>query len=124
MNDDVNKTLKAEEHKRARQTAIGGIFLIGMGGVALLAVSGFTIGGRSPWILFGLLPVVWIMYAAYQRYEANGRRVSRQVINMLIWGLFPFAFVVASILGLQASLIWPVAIILTGLGLLIARPEK
>ena len=124
MNENLNERYKAEEQNKPQPPAIGGIFFIAMGSIALLAASGVTIAGRSPWMLFGLLPAIWIVWSAYQRYEANGRRLTRGVLAILIWCLIPFAFVVAGFAGLQTSVIWPLAIILTGLCLLIIRPGK
>lgn len=124
MNENLNERYKAEEQNKPQPPAIGGIFFIAMGGIALLAASGVTIAGRSPWMLFGLLPAIWIVWTAYQRYEANGRRLTRGVLAILIWCLIPLAFVVAGFAGLQTSVIWPLAIILTGLCLLIIRPGK
>jgi hypothetical protein len=105
---------------KAHQAA-GGLFLIVIGGIFMLNASGVEIMGRSPVILLALLPILGISYGAWRRYEANGRRFSREVFAILVWGLFPFAFIVAAIFGINTALIWPLALIAMGLGIVLFR---
>ena len=86
MKDETIQEFKNQEKESEakRSNMVGGIFMVLMGGVALLAVSGVELFGRSPWILFALLPIFWIVTAAYNKYVENGRQINRQVVFILL----------------------------------------
>lgn len=117
------ETYFEQENKGTEKThqAAGGLLLIVIGGIFMLGMSGVEIMGRNPVILLALLPVLGISYGAWRRYETNGRQFNRDVFAILVWGLFPFAYVAAAIFGINASLIWPVALIATGVGIILFR---
>lgn len=104
--------------------SIGGIFFILFGLLFLLGQSGIDLFDRSPWILFGLLPIFGIFVAAWNRYQASGRKLTREVVMILLGGLFPFAFVAAVILGLNPALIVPGIFILIGLSMIVPTLRK
>ncbi|MCP5097460.1 MAG: hypothetical protein GY943_18090 [Chloroflexi bacterium] len=121
LNDlDVEKENQNQNENWGR---MGGVFMIAMGGIFLLSQSGIRLFGQSPWVLFAMLPVIGVSIGAWRMYVGNGRKFSRQLFYLLLWGLFPFAYVAAAIFDINASLIWPVAIILMGVGIM-AFPNR
>lgn len=118
-----NETYDVKEMKREQraENLAGGVLLIVLGIVFLMGMAGVEFLGVSPWMIFPLLPVLGIGYAAWRRFEANGRRVDRQVVAMLTWGIFPFLFVGAAIFGFNPALIWPLALVFAGIGIIISR---
>jgi hypothetical protein len=101
-----------------------GLFFIILGGIFLLGMSGVTILGYSPWILMALIPVYWIVMAAYRAYKADGRLTGR-VLLMLVSSLLPFAFVAAGMLGFNLGrLLWPLILIAIGASFLLSVGRK
>lgn len=98
--------------------AFAGGFMIFMGVIFLMGVLGITVLGKSAWWLSALLPVYWIVVVGLRRYREDGR-FSRRVLAILIWGLVPFAYVAGVALGLNVGLIWPLGIIVAGVGMLL-----
>lgn len=63
-------------------------------------------------------------------HEFNERHVEKEnagwhkaggVSLILLGGLFPFAFVAAALFGFNASVIWPSALVFTGIGIIFYR---
>lgn len=126
MNDETIQEMKNQEKEAEpkRANVFGGMFMILMGGIALLAFSGIEFFGRSPWMLFALLPVFWILVAAYNKYVENGRQINKQVAAILAFGLVPFAYILFPILGLPVNVLWPMTMIFIGLGLILFRDNN
>ncbi len=116
MNHELKET--HVEKESAGWHKFSGLFLILLGGLFFLGQSGIKLFGQSPWILFAVLPVFWILAAAWRNYVENGRQVNHKIIALLTWGLFPFIFIVAGIFGFSASYIWPLALVFTGIGII------
>ena len=125
MKDETIQEFKNQEKETEprRSNKVGGIFMILMGGVALMAVSGVEVLGRSPWILFALLPVFWIVSAAYNKYVENGRKINKEVAFILGFGLIPFAYILFPMLGLSVNVLWPMTMIFIGLGIILFRDK-
>lgn len=122
MNNETIQELKNEEKETANQNGMyGGMVMVLIGGIALLAYSGIEILGRSPWMLFALLPVFWIVDTAYRKYVENGKQLNRQVVSILLFGLIPFAYILFPMLGLPVNILWPMTMIFMGLGIILFR---
>ena len=123
MKDETIQELKNQEKESEvkRSNIVGGIFMIFMGGMALLAFSGVEVFGRSPWILFALLPIFWIVTAAYNKYVENGRKINKEVAFILSFGLIPFAYILFPMLELSVNVLWPMTMIFIGLGIILFR---
>ncbi|MBE2223038.1 MAG: hypothetical protein IAF02_15950 [Anaerolineae bacterium] len=123
MKDETIQEFKNQEKESApkRTNALGGIFMIFMGGMALLALSGVEVFGRSPWILFALLPLFWIVAAAYNKYVENGRKIDKQMVFTLSFGLIPVAYILFPMLELSVNVLWPMTMIFIGLGIILFR---
>ncbi len=121
LNDfDVEKENRNHDENWGR---LGGVFMIAIGGIFLLSQSGISLFGQNPGVLFAMLPVIGVSIGAWRMYVGNGRQFSRQLFYLLLWGLMPFAYISASFLDLNTSLIWPFAIILMGIGIM-AFPNR
>ena len=82
-----------------------------MGGIFLLAMSGVTVLGFSPWVsLMALLPAFWVGAAAVNAYR-HGELITRHILTMLLFGFMPFAYIFGSSLGINLAAIWPVGLI-------------
>ena len=114
---------KENQNKDENWGRLGGIFMIVIGGIFLLSQSGIKLFGQSPWVLFAMIPVIGVGIGAWHVYVQNGRKFSRKLFYLLLWGLFPFAYVGAAIFDLNAAVIWPFALILMGVGIMFF-PQK
>lgn len=114
MKQETYKTAELFNYGGKNSSVMGG-FLIFMGVIFFLGMSGVTVFGHSAWMLVALLPVYWIVVTAYRRYQLEGRS-SRAVFSILLFGLLPFAYIAAFILGINVSTIWPIGLIVTGAG--------
>jgi hypothetical protein len=123
MNNEPNQELKNQEKEAVanKNNIMVGISMLLIGGIALLSVSGIEILGRSPWMLVALLPVGWIILAAYNKYVENGRKLNKHVAAILLFGLIPFAYILFPILGLPVNVLWPMSIIFIGLCFVLFR---
>lgn len=102
----------------------GGVMLIALGAIFLMGQAGIEILGVSPWRLFALLPVLFVLLYGWRRYVENGRRFSREIFFMLFFGLFPFAYIIAPIFNISVGFIWPVMLIGMGLGIVAFRSQE
>ena len=106
------KSIHTPERNNRSDAAQGG-FLILLGIIFLLAMSGVSIFGRSIWLVMGPLPVYWIAVKAYRLYREDGY-LSNRVLTMMISSLFPFVFIAAVIAGINVGSLWPIALIAIG----------
>ena len=95
-----------------------GALMVFMGAIFLMGTSGITIGGHSPSLLIGLVPIAWIGVSAYRQYKAEGR-LSRRVLGIAVFAVLPFAFMAAMALGYSVSGLWPLGAIVVGISLLL-----
>ena len=98
---------------------IGGAVLLLMGIVFLLQNLGVSsIVLENWWAVFILIPAVTTLARAWDAYRRSGR-LDRSAVGSLVGGsaltLLAFSF----LLDLQWEMIWPVFLILAGLGLLL-----
>lgn len=100
-----------------------GAFMVLTGAIFLMATSGITIGGHSPWMLVALLPIYWIGVAAYRRYKEDGG-LTRHVFSIAVFAALPFAYMVAMALGYSISGLWPLGIIVVGVSFLLFGSSK
>lgn len=106
--------VRSEQSKEKQQAGQWtGAVMILVGVIFLMGTSGITILGYSPWMLFALVPVYSIGAAAYKRYKEEGR-LTRRVFAIAVFGLVPFAYIAAMVLGFSVSGLWPLGIIAVG----------
>jgi hypothetical protein len=122
MKQEAFVNTKRFKEEKERGKLMGG-FLIIMGAIFFLGLTEVSILGYDPWLLMALLPVYWIGVMAYKRYKEDGR-VSRSVFYILVFGLFPFAYIAAAILDLNVAAIWPLSVIAVGVGFILFGKGK
>ena len=116
----VNSEQINEEQKVGNWT---GVLMVFVGAIFLMGTSGITIGGYSPSLLIGLVPVFWIAVAAYRRYQAEGA-ITRGVLSIAVFAVLPFAFMAAMVLGYSVSGLWPLGAIVAGVSFILFRGIK
>lgn len=94
-----------------------GIVLILIGGVFLLR-NFYHIDLHNWWALFILFPALSNFTGAYEQYRQT-HEFSRRVRGRLFAGLVFTLLSVSFLLGLDFGLLWPVFLILGGLGILL-----
>lgn len=118
----MNKELKHNERvSNANGAMIGGLVLIGMGVIFYFSFAGIRPFGASPWLLFILIPMLGVLYGAWQQYRASGNRLSRQVMTTAVFGLFPFIIGGMFAFGFGSSVVLPIMFILLGIGIIITQ---
>jgi hypothetical protein len=104
------------EERRSKMPWLGGVILIALGVIFLLQnISGFSLGNW--WALFILIPAVGSLATAWRAYQAQGRW-GAAARNPLVGGLLLLAVAVIFLFGLDWGRIWPVFLIIAGVGAL------
>jgi hypothetical protein len=73
------------------------------------------------WALFILIPAIGSLSEAWRHYRANGRRFAGDVARPLVIGLLLVFVTLVFLLELDWTYVWPVVLILIGVGLLLGR---
>jgi hypothetical protein len=73
------------------------------------------------WALFILIPAFGSLGRAWRQYIANGRRFGGEVARPLLIGLLLVFVTIVFLLELDWAYVWPVVLILVGVGLLLGR---
>lgn len=98
-------------------TWIPGIVLIALGAI-FLAREYLGLDLRNWWALFFLIPVFFTLERAYAYYRAGDTGMA---IGPLIGGLVLVALALMFLLDLPIGQLWPIFLIIAGIGLLVAR---
>ena len=133
MSDDIQE-LKDEEQSNLEDEAaeggkkdsdnwIVGAVLIVLGGLFLL--SNFLPGTfvTNWWAVFILIPALYSLNRARRSYSEHGRLTSRGR-SSLIGGLLILTVALIFLLGLDWGVVWPVFIIIVGLGILLQYSSR
>ena len=97
----------------------GGVILIVIGVVFLLANIGAISLGHNWWAWFILLGTLGAWSSAWTIYQRNGHRVTRAVTGPFIGGMFPLLVAAIFLFDLNWGMIWPVFLIIAGLAALV-----
>ncbi len=108
--------------RRERWSALApGAVLILVGAVFLvLNYTGYELGNW--WALFILIPAAFTFTSAYETYQAAGRMTPR-AIGQVVGALFLTAVAAIFLLELPWGRVWPIFLVLAGLGLLFNRRD-
>ena len=118
---------RAERHAHRGDATpwLGGAILIVLGLVFLAQNLGIATL-KNWWALFILLPAVGGFTTAWRKYQADGHVLTSGAIGSLIGGLIftVVALVFLFDLGMNASLLWPVLLIIGGVAVLLQAVSK
>ena len=133
MEDNINELKQAEQQQQPDQRAqrrrdsnwiIGGVMVLL--GVLFLIGNYTSFELQNWWALFILIPALGSLGSAWNAYRADGH-LSQRVRSSLTWGMVVLAVALVFLLDLDWGIIWPVFLIIIGLGSLLAffaRPES
>lgn len=106
-----------------RPAWIAGSVLILLGIIFIIRnVAGLSLGNW--WALFILIPALGSLMTAFRMYERNGRRFTSASRGPLIGGLVLLAVSAVFLFNLDWGKVWPLILILGGLGLLLTSFER
>lgn len=112
-NDDWNWGWR----RGGRSPWMPGLLLILIGAFFLLRnFTGYQL--ENWWALFILIPAVGNFSGAYESYRESGT-LNRHARNQLFWGFFFTLLSGSFLLAVDFGLIWPIFLILGGLGMLL-----
>ena len=115
----MNQEPPLDSHSSASRSPawITGAILIGLGIVFLLQnLGGFRL--NNWWALFILIPAAASFATVWRHYQSSGRRLTAAARGPLIGGLTLLAVILIFLLDLDWGKIWPVFLILAGVGAL------
>ncbi|MBE0699600.1 MAG: hypothetical protein IH586_21965 [Anaerolineaceae bacterium] len=118
MSEDFSRQNDPESSNQYQKPAwIGGAILILIGFIFLLRnVTGFSL--NNWWALFILIPAIGSFGRAISAYQTNGR-LSAPARRALISGLVLTFIAAVFLFNLDFGSLWPVFLILGGIGLLL-----
>jgi len=105
-----------------RGSWIVGIIIIVVGVVFLGRNAGWFGDGwefDNWWALFILIPTFGSLAQAWRAYRTNGHRLSSEVARTLMIGLLLLAVTIIFLLELDWGKVWPVLLVIVGIGLLL-----
>jgi hypothetical protein len=97
---------------------LGGAVLV-VGGIVLLLKNMGAISFTNWWAVFILAPAIASLLIAWRTYQGAGGRLTGAIRGPLMSGLSLLIVALVFILGLNWSNIWPVFLILSGVGSLL-----
>lgn len=128
MNDDI-QDLKDEEQATVTEEVTGqekrdnsgwiiGVVLIALGGLFLLSNVLSVSFVTNWWAVFILIPALYSLNRAWRSYGENGR-LTASGRSSLVGGLLILTVALIFLLNLDWGVVWPVFVIIIGLGLLL-----
>jgi hypothetical protein len=101
---------------------VGGVLIL-LGVIFIVRnIAGLSLGNW--WALFILIPALGSLVTAFQMYERNGRHFSSASRGPLVGGLVLLAITAIFLFHLDWAKVWPLILILVGLGLLLTALER
>ena len=110
---------RAERYGTRGGAWLGGAMLVLLGVIFLLQNLGALYAGNW-WALFILMPAVGALGAAWNMFDRNGGQLSGAAIGSLITGVVLAGLAFALFFDFDLSRTWPIALILIGIGTLVA----
>jgi hypothetical protein len=123
MSSEQSPETSRRDHGSRQPAWIAGGVLILIGVIFIIRnVSGFEL--NNWWALFILIPALGSLGTAWQMFERNGRRFTAASRGPLIGGLILLAVAAAFLFDLDWGRIWPMFLILAGLGAVLTSIRK
>jgi hypothetical protein len=101
---------------------VGGVLIVLGLYFIIQHVAGFTL--HNWWALFILVPALGSLVTAYQMYERNDRRFTAASRGPLVGALVLLAVMAVFLFSLDWGRVWPLFIILVGLGILLSSLDR
>jgi len=105
-----------------------GLALIAGGAVVLLNQSGLLSFELNWWAFFILIPAIGSFSSAYNRYRATNNIFEMSVMMPALIGLFMLGLMFNLLSGngwnFNWNLLWPIMLIVIGLGMIFGRSQK
>ena len=124
---EENQNTNNRSGQKSSNLWLGLIFIFG-GAVVLLNQTNILPFELNWWALFILLPAGGILTNAYTRFQSSDNALTMEVMIQALIGLFmvglSFSMLVGVFWKLNWSLLWPLILILIGLGMIFGRPKK
>jgi hypothetical protein len=117
------ETRRAERHDRLVTRygwigpGMGGVILVLLGAIFLAENFGYAVPEKW-WTIFLLIPASGAMFAAWNAYKRDGK-MNGEVVAALIGAATLLAIAAALIFEFAWGLLWPLALIAVGTGILI-----
>jgi hypothetical protein len=121
MSDQSNQDEQRPSRQRPAWIAGGVLILIGIVFI-VRNVSGLYFDNW--WALFILIPALGSLVTAWQMFERNGRRFTAASRGPLIGGIVLLAVTAVFLFNVDWGKVWPLFIILVGLGILLSSFER
>lgn len=109
---------EAQPEKHGSGAWMWGVFLILLGIIFLLDNTNL-LHLQNWWALFILLPAMGSFQGAYQAYRNAGNRLTAGVRGSLFGGFLITFVALIFLFGMNFGLLWPVLLLVAGVGLLI-----
>ena len=123
MSQDQPPEQRHDDPRSPRPAWIAGVVLILLGIIFIVRnIAGLALGNW--WALFILIPAVGSLMTAFRMYERNGRRFTSASRGPLVGGLVLLAVTAVFLFHLDWAKVWPLILILVGLGLLLTSLER
>jgi hypothetical protein len=123
MSQEQPPETRHEDPRSPRPAWIVGGVLILLGIIFIVRnLAGLSLGNW--WALFILIPALGSLVTAFQMYERNGRHFTSASRGPLIGGLVLLAISAVFLFNLDWGKVWPMILILGGLGLLLTSFER
>jgi hypothetical protein len=123
MSQEQSPEPRHDDPQSPRPAWIAGGVLILLGVVFIVRnIAGLSLGNW--WALFILIPAIGSLMTAFRMYERNGRHFTSASRGPLIGGLVLLAVTAIFLFNLEWGKVWPLILILVGLGLLLTSLER
>jgi uncharacterized membrane protein YhaH (DUF805 family) len=123
MASDKNEMREESRPRRYSANWVAGAVFILAGAVILLGnLTEFRL--NNWWALFILIPAVGAFTNTYRAYQNEGNRLNASARGSLISGLAMIFMMVVFLFNLDLSLLWPVGLVLVGIGILLSSLVK
>jgi uncharacterized membrane protein YhaH (DUF805 family) len=123
MGAGTDQVAEERHYSRGRTNWIVGVVFVLAGAAILLGnFTGFRL--NNWWALFILIPAVGAFSNAFRSYKNAGDRLNASARGSLIGGLTMVFMMIVFLFSLDLSLLWPVGLVVVGIGMLFSSLVK